>query len=394
MRKRLIDAFRMMIPLGPKWQRDIATLSPYLTQKELTDVRYLARLRRVGFHSERLATSSAVFPDRQWSQLTLAVEDEDLHRFVERVNAKVHDAVLLESFTQFRAVALDRITGLVAPQLVGLDIAKQAAALQLFCQEPIHILLLGDPGTGKTEILRSIGRLAPHAVFGLGSGASKAGLVGMYEGREFHPGLLVQADQGIALIDELNLMKKEDLAGLYSAMEKGFVTYDKRGKHERHDALIRVLATGNPKGDRFVAIDIHSLKAQLPFEEALLSRFHLLFVVRKPTPARFEQIARRIAKQEVVDLPDGDARFVQEYVRHAEKLAVAFDSKYESMVVDFVEGLKRDEKRFLVEVSPRLVIGLIRMAKGFARARLARNTSADDIEGAMRLMKDALTNLS
>ncbi len=390
MRKRLLDAFRLLLPLGPSRRRDLAALAAYLSEQELSDVRYLAKLRRIGFHPRRLETSEEFFPDKGWPELSLAVEDEETGAFVRRINAKVTDAALLETFDELKKDALDRLQKLVAPNIVGLDAAKRAAALQLFAAEPVHILLVGDPGTGKTEILRSIKRLAPHAVFGLGSGASKAGLTGVYDGKEFHPGLLVLADEGIALVDELNLLKKEDAAGLYSAMEKGFITYDKKGKHERFDARVRVLSTANPKGGRFVGKDVRFLKSQLPFEEALLSRFHLFFLVRKPSDRELEEITRRIVKQDIRELPDGDTRLVQAYVRYAEKLVVTFDPKYESMVVNFVDDLKRAEKELVAEVSPRLVIGVIRLAKAFARARLSRHTGAEDVEAAMRLMKDAL----
>lgn len=391
MRKGIVDAFRLAAPLGKKRQGELSQFAPYMGKSDLANLKYLFKLRRVGIHLARLSTSSSVVADRAWPQLHAAVEDEKVVRFVSRINTAVENAATMGAFEEFKADAVGRIERLVAPQILGLDSAKRAAALQLFCQEPIHILLLGDPGTGKTEILRSIERLAPHAAFGLGSGASKAGLIGVFEGKEFNPGLLVESDEGLALIDELNLMKGEDQAGLYSAMEKGFVTYDKKGRHERFDARIRVLATANPKNDRFRAIDVDALRNQLPFEEALLSRFHLMFIIRKPTPKALEQIARKIVKQEVVELPDGDARFVQEYVKHAERLEADFDPKFESMVVDFIDGLKKNEHKYLVEISPRLVVGVIRMAKGFARARLSRHTSAEDVEAAMRLMKDALT---
>jgi len=215
--------------------------------------------------------------------------------------------------------------------------------------------------------------------------------IGSFDGKEFSPGLLVLANNGTALIDELNLLKKEDVAGLYSAMEKGFVTYDKRGKHEKLDTHIRVLATANPKGDTFIGKDVRFLKSQLPFDDALLSRFQLIFVVRKPDERRFELITRKIARQEVKELPDGDAKFVQRYVEYAETLDVAFENKHESMIVNFVEELRKDEKILITSVSPRLVLGVIRMAKAFARARLSRKTNAEDLEQAMRLMKAALT---
>lgn len=387
MKKSLGDLLRLLLPMGVARRRLLKRLASHVTKEELRDIRYLAKMHKIGLHEERFG--AVTFDDQAWPQLTPGVEEKELHDFTKRINVKVKDAIQLACFKGQRSSILSKITGIVAPNIVGFDAIKEAAALQLFAQEPVHILLLGDPGTGKTEILRGMERLAPHAVFGLGSGASKAGLIGSYAGKEFKPGLLVEANDGLALIDELNLLKKEDRAGLYSAMEKGFITYDKRGKHERHDARIRVLATANPKGDKFIGRDIKFLTTQLPFDDALLSRFHLLFLVRKAKGKELEEITRKIVKNDVHELEDGDARFVQEYVTYAEKLSVAFDDTYESMIVNFIEELKRDESNLLVEVGPRTVIGVIRLAKAYARARLSRSTSADDIEAAMKLMKAA-----
>lgn len=378
-----------MLPLGLKKRGMLDLMKDHITKQEFEDIRYLAKLRRVGFHSEQYGTSKAM-PDASWPQLSIAIEDEKWLRFCEHVNQKVADGVKLKLFDEFKQGAIEKVSAMIAPNILGMEMLKTAAAMQLFAQEPVHVLLIGDPGTGKTEILRSIEKIAPTTVFGLGSGASKAGLTGMYEGKEFIPGILVLADEGIALIDELNLLKKEDRAGLYSAMEKGFITYDKKGKHERHNARVRMLATANPKGDKFIGKDVKFLKSQLPFDDALLSRFHLMFIVRKPSAKELEMITRRIVKQDVRELPDGDATFVSEYVSHAEKLNVSFDGKYESMVVDFIEDLKEHEKEYIVEVGPRLVVGIIRIAKAYARARLARHVSGDDLESALRLVKGAM----
>ncbi len=388
MKKSLWDVLRLPFPFGPRKRRLIKAMASALTKEELGDVKYLAKLRKVGFSEDGFG--ARICPEARWPQLNLGVEDEKLAGFVSRVNAKVADAAKLDAFRGFRGGALEAVATLVAPNIEGLEEHKRAAALQLFAQESFHILLIGDPGTGKTEILRGVERLAPHAVFGLGSGASKAGLIGSYDGNEWIPGLLVQADEGHALIDELNLLKKEDRAGLYSAMEKGFVTYDKKGKHNKFDARIKVLATANPKADRFVGQDAKFLRTQLPFDQALLTRFHLVYLVRKPGMKELEMITRKIVSGSVRELEDGDARFVKEYVAYAEKLNVQFADKYESMIVDFIEGLKREEPSFLVEVGPRTVLGVIRIAKAHARARLARHVSSDDLEAAMKLMRRSL----
>ncbi len=390
MQKRAIDVVKLLFPLGREKRKALQDLRALVTEREYGDVQYLARLRKIGFHYDRFGTSAALVPDASWPQLAAAAPDEDVVTVVERLNKKIADQAMLATFESFKLQSVEAIAKLVAPNLLGMDAVKEAATVQLFTQEPLHILLLGDPGTGKTEVLRSIERLAPHAIFGLGSGASKAGLTGIYDGKEFQPGLLVLADEGFALIDELNLLKKEDQAGLYSAMEKGFLTYDKKGAHEKFDARVRVLATANPKGDRFVGKDAKLLRTQLPFDPALLSRFHLLFLIRRASARELESITRKIVKDEVRDLEDGDARFVKAYVSYAERLNVAFDPKFEPVIVSFIDDLRAREESCLVEIGPRLVIGVIRLAKAYARSRLSRTTSADDVERAMKLMNAAL----
>ncbi len=386
-RPRLRDLAKLLLPVGARKRRLLDRVRESLSPRDYENVRYYARLRWIGFYEEGFGARA--LPDASWPQLALAVEDERLQRFVARVNERLAGKAKLAAFTRFAGRAASLLPGLIAPGIIGLEVVKEAVALQLFAREPFHVLLLGDPATGKSEVLRSVEELAPHSVFGLGSGTSRAGLTGMYEGREFKPGLLVQADEGFALIDELNLLKKEDRAGLYSAMEKGFITIDKGGRHERHDARVRVLATANPPGDRFTPLK--SLREQLPFDEALLSRFHLLFLVRKPGVRELGRITKRIVRGESAGVGDGDARFIREYVGYAEKLNVAFDETHESRIVAFIERLKAREDEFIVEVGPRTVIGIIRVAKAYARSRLSRHTNADDVEQAMRLVRGAMT---
>ncbi|NJL43742.1 MAG: hypothetical protein HC945_00235 [Nitrosarchaeum sp.] len=294
------------------------------------------------------------------------------------------------AFQAFSQQAPATLKILIAPGIVGMDEIKEAAALQLFAKEPIHILLLGDPGTGKTEILRAIEDLAPVASFGLGSGTSGAGLAVTVKGKEVSKGLLPLADNGICCIDELNLMKHQDMASLYNAMEKGFITYNKGSDKLRFDARVRVLATANPKGDRFVGNTPDTIQKQLPFESALLSRFHLAFIVRKPTSQEFVQITRSIVTRERKAIKKTDAAFLKRYVANAESLDVEFSKAYEPAIVGFIEDIAKDEKDFITDVSPRLVIGIIRLAKACARMRLSATVDKTDIKTALRLLKSSL----
>jgi len=262
--------------------------------------------------------------------------------------------------------------------------------LQLFATDPVHILLLGDPGTGKTDILRSVSKLHPVTSFGLGSGASKAGLSAAVKGNEIIRGLLPMANGGICCIDELNLMKRTDYAALYSAMEKGFITYDKANKHFQLDAKVRIIATSNPKGDRFVGNILDILKQQIPFDSALLTRFHLVFLIRKPGIERFAKITKKIVQNDKMKVNLKDMEFIKNYVDFAEQVDVEFPKEFEKQVVNFSTELKKDEKKYLVEISPRMVIGLIRIAKAAARMELRKTVKKEDIDKAEEIIKFGL----
>ncbi len=271
-----------------------------------------------------------------------------------------------------------------------MDEVKRAGLVQLFAKENVHILLLGDPATGKTDVLRSISELAPISSFGLGSGTSKAGLTVAVIGKEMVKGILPLADNGIACIDELNLMKTADRAGLLNAMEKGFITYDKGDSHLRLDARIKVFATANPEGDKFVGRTIDVLRKQVPFDSALLTRFHLVFLVRKPDVKEFMQITDKLIKGEKVNVGDNDKKFVKEYVRYALTKEVVLDKTLGPLIQGFVEDVKKDEDNFLMEISPRTVIGIMNMAKAAARMKLKDKVEKEDIIKVLKIFNSSL----
>ncbi|MFT4249980.1 MAG: AAA family ATPase [Candidatus Woesearchaeota archaeon] len=318
-------------------------------------------------------------------------EEETIYpevRGEETLNQQLQEAAYKQAYSTYSKNAYEEITQLIAPNILGLEAIKKAAALQLFSQERIHILLLGDPGTGKTEILSSSKELASISSMGLGSGTTNAGLAVTYAKGEVHKGLLVQAHKGICCIDELNLLKKEDQASLYNAMEKGFITYDKAGRSERFEADVRVLATANPKGDCFTGEKISELKKQLPFESALISRFHLLFIIRKPDKEAFLEITRKIVKNEKKTTKNKD--FAQAYIKHAQKQSVKFPKHLEILVSEAAKKIKEAEEELLIEVSPRIINGIIGLSKASARMHLRETVKPEDVRNALELYAESL----
>lgn len=365
MKKSMLDLIKLVLPAGNNKQKLLRIAHKYISQEDFRDLKYFLKMDKLFGYVHDYGTT--VLHPHEWVEFKTHVGDKKVQDFIKRVNNEIKSAVDNETFTEFTDHAAEKIPALVANNIVGLDDAKFAASLLLFAKEPFHVLLLGDPGTGKTEILRAAAALAPKGTFGLGSGASGVGLAATFKGDELLKGLLPQADQGLACIDELNLMKVHDRASLYNAMEKGFVSYDKGGKHIQLKARVRVLASANPKGDKFVGQGASILKKQVPFQQALLSRFHLVFLIRRPSAKELGKIAGKIVRGEKQQLKKGDVSFVQGYVSWSLQRAVEFPKTFEKKIVDFVEALHADEKKFLVEVGPRTVIGIIRLSQAYAR---------------------------
>ncbi|MFO8016736.1 MAG: ATP-binding protein [Candidatus Woesearchaeota archaeon] len=378
-----MDVLRLFRSLNQEEKDSIGSMEKHLDSDEVKSIARLLKQKKISLKPRTVGIAG-----KSHILLSAVRKDKETKDFVEAINRKLMESAEKSFFREFSSGAIEKIKDRIAQGIVGLDAAKKAAVLQMFALDRIHLLLLGDPGTGKTEILRSAAELYPISSFGLGSGTSSTGLAVSVKGDEVVKGLLPMADKGLCCIDELNLMKKEDMASLYNAMEKGFVTYDKGGHHYKFDARVSVLATANPKGDSFRGSQVDELKKQLPFDRALLTRFHLVFLVRRPDEKRFREISRSIIKGgKNDDLPGEDLDFIKSYIREAEKLDITIPSKLEKEMEDFASSLKRSEDSYLIEISPRIVIGFVRMAKAAARAELRDKVEEKDI----KLVKDIVT---
>ncbi len=140
---------------------------------------------------------------------------------------------------------LDIFVQSIAPTIFGYEMIKKALALQMFggvrktmkdgtvIRGDIHILLVGDPGTAKSQLLRYMTEISPRGVMALGKGSSAAGLTAAAVRDEFgegrwtlEAGVLVLANKGLASIDELDKMSKEDSSAMHEAMEQQSFHFD------------------------------------------------------------------------------------------------------------------------------------------------------------------------
>nr|CAG8438273.1 13587_t:CDS:10 [Entrophospora candida] len=194
----------------------------------------------------------------------------------------------------------------IAPSIYGHANIKRALALSLFGGVPknikdkhrlrgdINILMLGDPGTAKSQFLKYIEKTAHRAVFTTGQGASAVGLTASVKKdpvtREWtlEGGALVLADQGICLIDEFDKMNDSDRTSIHEAMEQQTISINKAGINTVLNARCAVLAAANPIRGRYNASVPFSHNVYLT--EPILSRFDILCVVKDKVNSGIDEI--------------------------------------------------------------------------------------------------------
>jgi len=186
-----------------------------------------------------------------------------------------------------------RLINSTAPSIYGYDLVKEALLYQLVggvrkvrsdkvvSRGDMHVLLVGDPGSGKSVMLKRISLIAPKGRYVAGTGVSGAGLTASVVRDEFlkgwslEAGALVLASNGICCIDEMDKMNPEDRSAMHEALEQQTVSISKANIQATLISRTTVLAAANPKFGRFDPYGIIAEQIDLP--PTLINRFDLIF---------------------------------------------------------------------------------------------------------------------
>ncbi len=314
----------------------------------------------------------------------------------------------------------ERIIRSIAPSIYGYEHIKEAVAYQLFGGEPkvypdgvrvrgdIHILLVGDPGTAKSQLLKYAARLAPRGLYTSGKGSTAAGLTAAVvrdkRTGEFYleAGALVLSDKGIACIDEFDKMDNEDRASMHEAMEQQTVSIAKAGIVATLNARCAVLAAANPKYGRYVyerSFNENIDERKLP--PTILSRFDLIFVITdKPERGHDARLAEHVLKLHGGTYVEEEGVIPPELLR--KYIAYARERIHPKLSVEAIEKIKdfylemrgrAEGGSSPVPITPRQLESLVRLAEARAKMALREIVTAEDAEAAIRLMKTYLSSV-
>ena len=193
----------------------------------------------------------------------------------------------------------DILVNTIAPEIFGFETVKEGLLLQLFeGNRPredtfktnsmdrwvSHILLIGDPGIGKSQLITALLNRCPKIIGINGADTTQAGLTTSAVKDELtgtwtlEAGALVLADTGVLVIDEFDKLRQSTQKSLNQAMEQLCVSSTKAGLVQTMSARTSIIAVANPKYSRF--IDEKKISEQLDIVDSTLSRFDLIFVLR------------------------------------------------------------------------------------------------------------------
>merc|ERR1739848_947485 len=305
----------------------------------------------------------------------------------------------------------------IAPAIYGFEDIKKAVACLLFGgsrkilpdgltrRGDINVLLLGDPGTAKSQILKFVERVAPIAVYTSGKGSSAAGLTASIlrdpVTRNFivEGGAMVLADGGVVCTDEFDKMREEDRVAIHEAMEQQTISIAKAGITTTLNSRCSILAAANSIFGRW---DETKAEENIDFMPTILSRFDTIFIIKDDhNPERDTILAKHVIG---VHMNSGSSEkdkegelslnFLKKYINFARsrcgprlgpEAAEFIKNKYVMMRSSTLEQEEATGKRTAIPITVRQLEAIVRISESLAKMELQPFAVNRHVDEALRL---------
>ncbi|MFW5704287.1 MAG: minichromosome maintenance protein MCM [Nanoarchaeota archaeon] len=307
---------------------------------------------------------------------------------------------------------IDRLVHSTAPSIYGYTKIKEAILLQQFggkggtkgdgvkTRADIHILLIGDPGAAKSQMLKAATRIAPKAMFVSGKSASGVGLTAsvmkddLTKGWALEAGALVLANGGLCAIDEMDKMSDDDTSAMHEALEQQTISIAKANIRATLRCATTVLGAANPKFGRFDPYG--DIGKQINFPPALISRFDLIFVLRDTPDKKKDDLIASHILQTHKDIEKSTAEissdFMKKYLAFSRRVQPVLTQEAIEKIKDFYVSIRNasagDEETGVksVPITARQLEAIVRMAEAYAKMKLDKQVKIEYADKAIEML--------
>ena len=325
-----------------------------------------------------------------------------------RVNSNLKKLKI--SFRVFvELLSVDVLTQSIAPSVYGLENVKKSLLLQLIggvsknlkssrLRGDINILLAGDPGISKSQLLSFVHRISLRGMYTSGRGSSAVGLTVSIskdpDSGQFvlESGALVLSDKGICCIDEFDKMSDATRSVLHEVMEQQTVSIAKAGIITTLNARCSILASCNPIESKYNLKK--SILDNINLPPTLLSRFDIIAVlIDRPDDKLDKRVADHIFDMYTGKIEDNkkiSAELLTVYIKEAKRINPVLTSQSIDGLVEAYVDLRQLDNGKTVTATTRQLEGLVRLSEAHARMRFSHIVEIVDVKEAIRLIKESL----